>query len=429
MDLNPNSIIKKNVWLIIGLLLIFSLTSIHSDVKKTPPPASTMMQNDWSKSFVTFNPSLEKKILAKIENDGRPIMIVTDTWEGQKNGVLTVLKALQKYIPTLTNDKVGVVLVTPDQFTAVPLNFQDLLISFAKEHEFNKLLELHNPQSIHIATEGSLGVKFKQFLVKKGLPFTTAYHTMSPEYVSGMGAKYGNFVAKNAERLMYDRLRNFHKDSFAIMVPSKSVTNILIQHGFQKDKIRHWSLGVETDLFIPENRSDIFKDMGFIPPISLFVGRVALEKNLDDFLQMEIPGTKVIIGSGPEETRLQKAYPHAKFLGRKDHHELPVFFASADLFVFTSVKDNFPLVLSESLSCGTAVLAYNVQGPKDVLTSPKVGCLVEYCPSDQQGNITRLENAWYSALTLDRKEAREFTKENSWRKCALEFLYFQVPLP
>jgi glycosyltransferase involved in cell wall biosynthesis len=185
---------------------------------------------------------------------------------------------------------------------------------------------------------------------------------------------------------------------------------------------------VDPELFNP-SKADPKIYEGLPRPISLFVGRVSVEKNIEDFLKMQIPGTKVVGGAGPELEMLKKKYPEVVFLGRKNYEDLPKYYASADLFVFPALSDTFGLVQLEANAAGLPVVAYKVQGPVDVITSPKAGVLADYKKGSNQENVRNLEEAWDQARKISRKDARSFAEDHTWEQSTLEFMWFLSRLP
>jgi glycosyltransferase involved in cell wall biosynthesis len=242
---------------------------------------------------------------------------------------------------------------------------------------------------------------------KRGIPFTTAYHTRFPEYVRDR--------APIPLALSYALVRRFHAPAFAVMVATKSIEDALKAKGFRN--IRRWSRGVDTDLFRPRDKSFLT----YPRPISMYVGRVAVEKNLEAFLKLDIPGTKVVVGDGPQMEEYRRHYPHAKFEGARHGEELARYYAAADVFVFPSRTDTFGLVLLEALASGVPVAAYPVPGPLDVLEVPDgaahVGCMDE-----------DLAKAVISALTIPPERCREHALTYSWRASAEQFLSNLKPL-
>jgi glycosyltransferase involved in cell wall biosynthesis len=371
-----------------------------------------------------FTDAERAALLKEFTDDGRPILVVTDAHYGQKSGVVTVMKVLKEQIEKLTHGKVSLHYVMPDQFRPqLAVDYQDLIFSYMSSKAFDGILKKVDPQAVHVMVEGALGTQARGLLRKRKIPFTTAYHTMFPEYVRDMVAKYAKPLAEPIRKLVNANLRKFHGISEGVMVPTESMAKNLIEGGYEPERLRYWSHGVDADLFHP-SKADPTVYAGLPRPISVFIGRVAVEKNLEDFLKMDIPGTKVVVGSGPELETFKTKYPKAVFLGRKNYEELPKYYASSDVFVFPSLTDTFGLVQLEANATGVPVAAYRVQGPVDVITSPQAGVLADYDAKNSAANVRNLTRAWEEARKIKREDARRFAEDHTWEKSALEFLYF-----
>jgi glycosyltransferase involved in cell wall biosynthesis len=371
-----------------------------------------------------FSQQERKALIDEFKRDGRPILVVTDAHYGQKSGVITVMNVLKEQVEKLTDGRTTIQYVMPDQFKPrISIKYQDLIFAYMGSRKFKAILSESNPQAIHVMVEGNLGNQARDVLVKEGIPFTTAYHTMFPEYVRDLVSKYARFLGEPMRKIVNANLRKFHGVSEGILVPTETMAKNLIEGGYDPERIRYWSHGVDAELFHPSKADpNLYADLP--RPISLFAGRVAVEKNLEDFLKMDIPGSKVIIGSGPDLERYKALYPNAIFLGRKNYEDLPKYYASADVFVFPSLTDTFGLVQLEANASGIPVAAYEVQGPIDVVTSPQSGILAKYEDNRPTQNIARLTEAWNKAREISRKDARQFATEHTWEQSTLEFLYF-----
>jgi glycosyltransferase involved in cell wall biosynthesis len=264
------------------------------------------------------------------------------------------------------------------------------------------MLDDFKPDTIHIAVEGPLGRNAKRYCTKRGLAFTTAYHTKFPEYLQEH--------ARVPLWITYRMLRQFHKGSSALMVATASLEQELQARGFQN--LVFWTRGVDTELFKPGDKSFL----QYPRPIWLCVGRVAPEKNLEALLRLELPGTILIVGGGPQLRQLKREFPNVVFVGPKTGAELTQYYGASDVFVFPSLKDTYGLVLLEALACGLPVAAYPVTGPMDVLTSANVGIL---------DNDLRV--AAEKALLLSPQACREFALQHTWEISAQEFLDNLVP--
>jgi len=289
-------------------------------------------------------------------------------------------------------------MITPDRFRTVPCpSYSEIRLSVCRPSTIAKQIDACQPCAIHIATEGPLGWMARRHCLKTGTPFTTSFHTRFPEYIH---ARWRVPVS-----LSYLTLRRFHKPASAIMVATQTIEDGLKARGF--DNIRRWSRGVDTDLFHPRPKN-------FYPfprPIMLYVGRLAVEKGVEDFLKLDLPGSKVLVGEGPQRAELETKYPNAHFVGAKVGEELACHYAAADVFVFPSRTDTFGLVLIEALAAGVPVAAYPVPGPLDVIGSSVAGCLDE-----------NLGAAVRTALTIDPAACRAHAETFSWTASTEQFL-------
>ena len=324
------------------------------------------------------------------------IVIVTDAWYPQINGVVRTIERTRQELIKQGHE---VEIVSPQPFYTVPCpTYPEIRLSLATKNGVASEIEKYQPDHIHIATEAVLGMAARRYCLTNGFPFTTSYHTRFPEYV--------NARVPIPVRWTYAYLRRFHNSGCGCMVATKSLERDLKAHGFQN--LRSWTRGVDAEHFNPNHR----KDLGFEGPIQLYVGRVAVEKNIEAFLEAKVRGTKVIVGDGPARADLSKRFPDAKFLGVKAGEELAELYASADVFVFPSKTDTFGIVLLEALASGVPVAAYPVMGPIDVVGDNKdVGVLDD-----------DLESAIEKALQCDRKACRKFALTRSWSKTAELFM-------
>lgn len=323
------------------------------------------------------------------------ILLVTDAWEPQVNGVVRTLKSTSRELQAMGHE---VQLVTPLEFRTVPCpTYPDIRLSLFPSAKVKRILRDFNPDAIHIATEGPLGLAARHYALRHGLPFTTAYHTRFPEYVR---ARFGFPLSWT-----YAFLRWFHSPSQAVMVPTPVVKRDLEAARFERVVL--WSRGVDTDIFRPHPSSRLNTE----PPIYLYVGRVAVEKNVEAFLELELPGSKWVVGTGPAIASIQAKYPTANYLGVLNQHELADVYAAADVFVFPSKTDTFGLVLLEAMACGLPVAAYPVTGPLDVIGDSKAGALNE-----------DLRTACIQALKLRREDAAAHAQKFSWRAATEQFV-------
>lgn len=329
------------------------------------------------------------------------LALVTDAWAPQVNGVVTTMR---NTVAHLRERGVEVVRITPDQFRSVPCpGYREIRLSMAPYRKVARILESRQPDVIHIATEGPLGWAARRFCTRHGLPFATSLHTRFPEYL--------RLRAPVPLGFSYRLLRDFHAPARVTLVRTRTQQEELAARGFRHLSV--WPGAVDTNLFRPRG-----KDALNLPrPIGLFVGRVAVEKGLPDFLAMEAPGSKVVIGDGPDREKLQARYPDAHFLGPKFGEELAARVSAADVFVFPSRTDTFGLVMLEAMACGVPVAAFPVPGPQDVIQQGSTGFMDE-----------DLHAAFFKALELDSDACIEFALDHSWQRSTERFLGFQKPI-
>jgi glycosyltransferase involved in cell wall biosynthesis len=333
------------------------------------------------------------------------ILLATDAWEPQVNGVVRTLTRTIAECRALGHE---VEVVSPDQFKTIPMpTYPEIRLALNAYEAIQERFKAFEPEAIHIATEGPIGLAARRICLEWKLPFTTSYHTRFPEYISA------RLPVPTA--VGYAFMRWFHGPSGRIMVATESFRNELEKKGFRN--LSPWSRGVDTELFRPRPHDDLPAEIRDLPrPIWLNVGRVAVEKNIEAFLKLELPGSKVLVGEGPQLSKLKEAYPQAHFLGMKKGAELAACYAAADAFVFPSRTDTFGLVLLEALACGTPVAAYPVTGPLDVVGQSDAGVLSE-----------DLHAAALKALTLDREACRRHAQSFSWGESASQFAANLMP--
>lgn len=315
------------------------------------------------------------------------IAIVTDAWHPQINGVVTTLGKTGESLASMGND---VLFVTPENFRTVPCpTYPSIQLAINPAGKTNSMLDAFAPHAVHIATEGPLGWAARSYCKKRGIAFTTSYHTQFPQYVK--------LRAPVPISWSYTVLRGFHGAAVRTMVPTPSQRRELKRWRFRNVVI--WPRGVDTELFKPADKS--FLDAP--RPISMYVGRVAVEKNIEAFLALDVPGTKYVVGDGPDLEKLRRNYPAVRFTGVKHGAELAAHVAAADVFVFPSRTDTFGLVMLEAMACGVPVAAYPVTGPIDVVRHGETGILDEDLGVALQG-----------ALQLDGRACREHALGRSW---------------
>lgn len=324
------------------------------------------------------------------------LLIFTDAWAPQVNGVVRTLETLGRDLESLGCE---VRYATPQGRVTVPLpTYPEIRLALFPRRNLEKLIDDFAPDAIHIATEGTIGLSARAICLARGLPFTTSFHTRFPDYVN---ARFP-FIPKS---LVYRFLRWFHAPASSVMVATPSLKQELEANGFRN--VRIWTRGVDVVQFRPMPEVSL----PWPRPIWLYVGRIAVEKNVEAFLRLKLPGTKVVIGDGPARGALARAYPEVQFLGPKSGEDLVRHYAASDVFVFPSLTDTFGLVMLEALACGVPVAAFPVQGPRDVLGDAPAAAL-----------DTDLQQACLRALEIPRSVARNFALTRSWRTCTGQFL-------
>ena len=324
------------------------------------------------------------------------IAIVTDAWAPQTNGVVRTLATTCEHLRARGHE---VEVISPDAYPSLPCpSYPEIRLAFPWPGAVGQRLDTFKPDAIHIATEGPLGIIARRYCLKHGLEFTTAYHTQFPAYVARR--------TRLPEKFFWPYIRWFHGPSARIMTATRSIRNALREHDLTH--LHRWSRGVDLAEFDPDIDAPL-EFAGLPRPIQLYVGRVAVEKNLPAFLSSVYPGTKVVVGDGPALRHLQREFPDAIFLGRKSGLELAACYSGADVFVFPSRTDTFGLVMIEALACGTPVAAYPVPGPLDILTD-KTGAMSE-----------SLERAIDAALYCEKADCLMLATQYSWEKATDQF--------
>jgi glycosyltransferase involved in cell wall biosynthesis len=338
------------------------------------------------------------------------ILLATDAWSPQVNGVVSTLTSIVAELRAMDEQ---VEVISPDQFTTVPLpTYPEIKLAVGAYEGVQERFKAFEPEAIHIATEGPIGLAARRICLEWKLPFTTSYHTRFPEYVS---ARLPVPLAAG-----YAYMRWFHRPSGRLMVATPTMRDELAAHGFRN--ISLWAKGLNTDLFRPRghNEPDVFE--GLPRPIWLNVGRVAVEKNIEAFVSLDLPGTKVVVGDGPQREELMARFPDVRFVGAKFGEELAAHYACADVFVFPSLTDTFGLVILEAWGAGTPVAAFSAPGPIDIIPGTGAGVLAA-------GRTEGLREACLAALELDRATVRRAAEQYTWRACAEEFLRLLQPYP
>ena len=330
------------------------------------------------------------------------IALVTDAWAPQVNGVVRTLGAVTAELARRGHE---IEVISPGEYRSLPCpTYPEIRLALAGSHTVGARLAEFVPEAIHISTEGPLGWAARRWCLANGRQFTTAYHTQFPEYL----ARRSHLPAS----VFWPYIRRFHGPSSGVMVATETIRAQLAAHGITQ--LREWSRGVDLAQFGPNIAPpDLFFDLP--RPIQLYVGRVAVEKNIEAFLANSHRGSKVVVGEGPALARLRAVFPEAHFVGQQSGKALAACYAGADVFVFPSRTDTFGLVMIEALACGTPVATYPVPGPLDVLT-PESGCMAE-----------TLEDAIAGALTLDRERCLARGRAFSWEASTDQFLAALTP--
>jgi glycosyltransferase involved in cell wall biosynthesis len=322
------------------------------------------------------------------------LLIATDAWRPQINGVVRSLEYMAAEAPRFGAE---VVFLTPERFRSIPMpTYPEIRLSLVRPGALSGILGEIRPTHVHIATEGPIGLATRLACRRQGQAFTTSYHTRFPEYVAAR--------TRIPEAWSYRVLKRFHRAARAMLVSTPSLERELAGRGFKN--IMRWTRGVDTALFRPRNE----RILDAAAPIFLYVGRVAVEKNLDAFLCLDLPGTKVVVGDGPARTDLERRYPDARFFGALTGEDLARVYASSDVFVFPSLTDTFGIVLIEALASGLPIAAFPVTGPLDVLGTSGCGVLSQ-----------DLREAALSALDIPKDRCRAYGETFTWQESARQF--------
>ncbi len=323
------------------------------------------------------------------------IAIVSDAWRPQINGVVRTLETVARILRAEGHE---VEVFGPDRFRTLPCpTYPEIRLSLFPSSRLSHMLKLFAPDAIHLVTEGPLGWAARGFCCRNGIPFTTAYHTRFPEYVRAR--------IRLPLSWSYALVRRFHAPSAGVLVVSPAIRDELGARGFRN--LVPWSRGVDITAFRPQPH----EDTGDPRPIWLYAGRVAVEKNIEAFLGLDLPGSKWVVGGGPQLKSLQRRYANARFFGSVDADQLSYRYAQADCFVFPSVTDTFGLVMVEALASGVPVAGYPVPGPLDVVIDPRVGALDE-----------DLRTACLAAVSRNPEDCRRHAETFTWERCARQFV-------
>jgi glycosyltransferase involved in cell wall biosynthesis len=331
------------------------------------------------------------------------ILVATDAWHPQVNGVVRTLGQVAHEASALGTD---LEFLSPAGFWTLPMpGYSEIRLALTGPGEIERRLDRSRADCVHIATEGPIGHAVRRVCIKREMPFTTSFHTRFPDYL----AERLPLPQRWTTDATWAWLRGFHASSAGVLAATPTLQQELIDRGFNNVKL--WSRGVDAQLFRPDRRKELIDGRALPRPIFVAVGRVAVEKNLEEFLKLDLPGTKLIVGDGPARAQLARTYPDAVFIGSKQGEELVNIYASADVFVFPSRTDTFGLVLLEALASGVPVAAFPAAAPRDVIGHAPVGVLDE-----------DLRLACLGALELDRAACRDFAERLTWQACARTFL-------
>lgn len=329
------------------------------------------------------------------------ILVVTDAWEPQVNGVVRTLKMTRRELEGMGH---RVEFLSPQAFRSFPCpTYPEIALALSTQRNVARQIDAFAPDCLHIATEGPLGWMARAIAIERGWAFTTAYHSRFPEYV------HARF--RLPTRWSYALLRKFHNAACFNLTPTPTIVEDLRRRGFANPRL--WTRGVDFDTFHAEGPKIARGEA----PIFLHVGRLAVEKQVDAFLKLDLPGEKWVAGDGPERARLQKQYPGVRWFGVLDGASLASLYRSADVFVFTSVTDTFGLVMLEAMACGTPVAAFPVAGPIDVIKAPQAGIL-----------DTDLRRACLAALEVPREGVLAHAATFSWQRASEQLLSALQPI-
>lgn len=336
------------------------------------------------------------------------ILIVSDAWQPQVNGVVRTYEHLSEELRRMGHE---VQVIGPADFPmCIPMpGYSEIQLAILPQFRLAKMIQEFAPDHLHVATEGPLGWAARNYARKKKIHFTTSYHTHFPDYIAKRVKKYLPFLAARAKKIAFWRIRKFHNSGSAMFVATNSLERDLRRMRFKAPMYR-LTRGVNIDMFSPGEKN-LFKDLP--KPIALYVGRVAIEKSIHKFLEMDWEGSKIVVGDGPSMTYFKKRYKDAHFVGKKEGKELADHYRSSDVFVFPSKTDTFGIVIIEALASGIPVAGYDVTGPQDILTEPYLGAI------DHD-----LSTAAHKALTIGTPEQRhKFASDNySWHEVAQQFV-------
>lgn len=322
------------------------------------------------------------------------IALLTDAWFPQVNGVVRTLNHVKEELEAAGD---SMLVISPADFKTYPLpRYPEIRLAFMPSRTIRRRLDETQPDAVHIATEGPIGFAARRYCAKRRIPFSTSYHTQFPLYLK----KY----AAIPRRISYPVFRWFHGGSEGTLVPTKSMKRELDRYQFRKVKV--WTRGVNHEMFHPRDKNFIQDER----PIFMYIGRVAVEKNIEAFLSLDLPGTKYVVGDGPARASLERRYKKVRFVGMKHGEELARYYAAGDVFVFPSLTDTFGIVMLEAMASGVPVAAYPVTGPIDVVENGVSGIVHE-----------DLQKACLESLEIEPERCLQYSKNFTWKRCAEMF--------
>jgi glycosyltransferase involved in cell wall biosynthesis len=334
------------------------------------------------------------------------LLVFTDTDSTQINGVKL---SIDNLIANL-DASMGLKIVSPDDFWHFPLPYyNEILLSMVLPKRIRKMLREYRPRYVHIATEGPIGFVAAKVCKELGIGYTSSFHTKFPEYIR----LHSKIIPSS---YVHSFLKYIHDGSDKVFISNDSIRKYLESNAYAH--IHVIPFGIDHSVFFPGPKK-FFQDLP--GPVLLFVGRISIEKNVEDFLEIRTGGTKIVVGDGPQKEKFEKKYPEAKFLGFKNKEELAEIYRSADAFVLPSKTDTLGLVNLEAMACGLPVVAYDVDGPRGIVKPGKTGILV---PESQ-----KLETGIAGALVLDSRDCIESVTGYTWQSYAEKFIKFQTPIP
>lgn len=330
------------------------------------------------------------------------IVIATDAWRPQVNGVVRTYENVSRELIRMGHD---VRFITPGDFNTIPCpSYPSIPLALFPGRKVKRILQRLQPDAIHVGTEGPIGTAARRYCITHGISFTTSYHTQFPEYIRARVPVPLSWS--------YAYIKRFHEKAANTFVPTNHMKQHLEKYRFKNVVL--WSRGVDASLFKPRDKDFLNLER----PIFVHMGRIAVEKNIEAFLSLDLPGSKLVVGDGPHLTKLKQVFPEVHYTGYKFGEELAAYIAASDVFVFPSLTDTFGIVLLEAMSCGIPVAAFPVTGPIDVVDNGVSGILSE-----------DLREACLQAMDLKAEDCIDYASGFSWEHSAQTFLDNLAPIP